>query len=333
MHIFSSLDYSFLVNELARSLNGKHFNRMRKLGESIYRLKIGTSEIICELGIRIHFTKYIEPTEDDKFTEKLNKELDNAKLLSIEQINNDRIVAFQFDKGSLIFEMFGKGNAVLVRDGKTICASTYESWSDREIKPGSPYQPPKTAPSKNLEVSDKYIIVSLMRLPLGKEYALEALARCGIDEKTPGNSLSGNKILALEQEIKHIREQAKPYAFYEKEKMVDFSLAKLRKYQNTQSFETRGFASLSEVADEYYAHLEKSNPKLEKLLDRLEKQKERMHILLEEEKTYREKGDLIYADYQKIEEILVMAKAGKFDELEKKGAKIDKKEKSVELEI
>lgn len=331
MHVMSNLEYSFLVKELSSALSGRHFGRIRRIRDGLYRMKIGGAEILCELGVRINLTKYIEEAKEaDKFTEKAEKELDNARLIEIRQINNDRIVSFVFDRGELVFEMFKAGNAILVQGGKTTAAVKYESWSDREIKPGTEYRPPKTAPVEKLEISDKYIIVSLMKLPLGKEYAIEALARAKINEKAPGNSLSGNRLMELERVMEQIQSEAKPVAFYEGGKMTDYSLANLSRYA---ALEEKGFPTLSEAADEYYAHAEKPNPKLEKLLSRLEKQKERLEGLIREESEYRAMGDFIYERYSEIEALLAMAKKGRFPEIEKMGGKIDRKEKTIEAEL
>jgi predicted ribosome quality control (RQC) complex YloA/Tae2 family protein len=378
MHRMAALEYSFLVAELAPRIAGRHFGRMRKLGDGIYRMKIGTTEILCELGVRIHETRYVEEAAGgDKFAEKAVKELDNSRLLSVEQLNNDRIISFVFDRGQLVFEMFGNGNAILVRDGTTVCAVKYEKWSGRETAAGKPYSPPPPAmphsapppalphstqppampaaisqvlpssespakppaiPSAKPETSDKYIISSLMKLPFGKDYAIEALARAGIGEKTPGNEIPGDKLAMLESELGKIRSSAKPFVFYDDNKPADFALAQLVKYQK---LEARSFASLSEAADEYYSHVEKPNPEVEKLVRRLEKQQERLLELAQEEKADREKGDFIYAHYQEVELLLALAKEGKFDELGKfqaqaanvKAGKMNKKEKSVEVEI
>ncbi len=331
MRAMNSLEYSFLAAELAGGLVGKHYNRLRKLGEGKYRLKIGTMEIVAEGGVRLNATRYIEPSEGDKFTEKVDKELDGARLAAVEQLNGDRILSFTFDKGRLIFEMFGAGNVILVRDGKTVCAERYESWADREIKAGAEYRAPKTAPSPTLEPSAKYIIVSMMRLPLGKEYALEALARAGVDEKAPGKSLSGNKLGQIDEAVKEIRGQARPYGFFRDGKMADFALARLSAHRD---LEARELPTLSEAADEFYAHAEKPNPKLEKLRERLAKQKERLEALALEERELREKGEFVYSRYQEAEEIIALAKAGKFEELEKRfNAKIDRKERSVEVDL
>ncbi len=336
MRKMNNLEYSFMAAELARELAGRHFNRIRKIGEGKYRMKVGSSEVLAECATRINITRYIEEGETDKFTDKLNKELDNARLKAVVQVNNDRILRFDFDSAegglSLVFEMFGEGNIILVNGRMTVCAMRYESWSDREIKAGSEYKPPKTAPSERLEVSDKYIIVSLMRLPLGKEYALEALSKAGIDEKAQGSSLSGNKLMALENEISAIRAGARPYGFFNAEgKMEDYALALLSCYKG---LEARELPSLSEAADEYYAHAVRPDPRLEKLADRLAKQKERLAALEAEEKELREKGDSVYGHYQQAEEIIALAKSGEFGELESRyNAKADKKEKSVEVEL
>ena len=331
MRRMNNLEYAFLADELARALAGKHFGRIRKLGENAYRMKIAGFEVMAELGTRIHLTKYIAESESaDKFVEKAGKELENARLLAVEQLNKDRILAFEFDKGKLIFEMFGEGNVVLVRGGITICAHRYESWSDRQIKGGEPYSPPRNVPQDSIEPGEKYIIVSLMRLPLGKEYAQEALIRCGIDEKEPGRNLSGNKLLRLEQEISSIRSEARPYVFLDGQKIIDYALSPLTKYSGLA---TRMMPSLSEAADEFYQYAEKPNPELEKLLGRLEKQKERLASLLEEEREYRAKGDFIYEKYAEAENLISMAKAGKFAELEKSGAAVNRKERFVEAEL
>ncbi|MEW6748542.1 MAG: NFACT family protein [Candidatus Micrarchaeota archaeon] len=330
MHIMSAFEYSFVAKELSGVLAGNHFNRMRRMDESTYRLKIGSEEVLCELGVRIHATRFIEPpAEAGKFAQKVEKELDNARLLSIEQINQDRILSFVFDKGSLVFEMFGKGNAILVRDGTVIAAHRYESWSDREIKAGSPYKPPKP-PARSLEPSGKYIIVSLVKLPLGKEYSLEALARAGVDEKTPGASLDKKKLASIEAEVERIRKEASPIVFYKDGKPVGFSLTSL---SSCESLEVKRFPSLSEAADAYYSNVEEENPELEKLRKRLEQQKERLAALHEEQSAMRKQGDAIYQKYPEVESLIAMAKKGDIKELEKRGAKIDKKEKSIEMDL
>ncbi len=321
MHKMSNLEYSYIINELSH-LAGKHLSRIRKIRDGLYRMKIGSTEIICEPGVRIHATSIIEETiPNDKFADKVEKELDNAKLISIEQINNDRIIAFNFNSGRLIFEMFAKGNAVLVKDGVIASAMNYESWSSREIKAGSVYKPPDQKPESVIGPSEKYIIVTLMKLPYGKEYSLEVLQRLAIDEKTPTNSLSANKIKAIEDEFEKLKKGATPYLFYH-ELPVDYALCRLSKYSDYDAKECR---SLSEAADEYYSNFEEPDENLMKLQKRLEKQEERLASLIAEEKKYKEMAERIYENYELIESKIQLAKEGKIDS--------DKKEKTIDLEI
>ena len=219
--------------------------------------------------------------------------------------------------------MFGKGNAILVRDGKTAAAHRYESWADREIKVGSDYKPPRP-PATELEPSKKYIIVSLTKMAIGKEYALQALEQAGVDEKTPGIDLHEKQLEKIKTELDKIISNAKPLGFYKDGEMIDFALAKLSKHGE---LEAKELPSLSEAADAYYTKLEAPNPKLEKLLKRLEQQKERLLKLKQEEKEHRSKGDLIYEKYNEIEEMIALAEKGDFESLEK----VNRKEKSFEF--
>lgn len=331
MQKMDNLDYSFMVRELSKKLIGRHFNRIRRIGEGVYRVKIGSLEVLCELGVRIHLTRFLEEAEPpDRFVQKMEKELDNAKLISIEQVNLDRIISFVFNRGSLVFEMFGKGNIILVREGNIIDALKHESWADREIRPGMPYKAPPKKPGAELELSDKYVIVSLMRLPLGKGYALEALRRAGIDEKTPGSGLSEGQVACLKKEIGLLRSSTRPLLFMRDGSIMAYSLTGLSQYSG---YERREMPSLSEALDEYHSSFVEVDPELEKLQRRLEKQEERLGSLSKDEVELKEKGDLIYEKYIEIESILAAAKSGKADGLERYKAIIDKKEKSVEVEL
>jgi len=332
----TNLEYSQVVEELQQYV-GKHFSKISLAG-STYRIKIGTASILCELGVRLHLTKYIEKeTTLDSFCQKVRRELDNSRLLSVVQVNHDRVIQFEFKAGSLYFEMFGKGNVVLVQEGNTVAAAKREKWADREIKPGAPYKTPKASVvfELNRAISDKYIAASLMKLPFGKPYVLEVLRRAGIDEKIPGNKLSAKQKSSLQGEFDSLNSSLEPICFYEGDAVVDFSLTKLSEYSDAK---VRAFPSLSEAADEFYFKKKPpENPELKKLRDRLEKQKERLEKLKLEERECKEKGDFIYANFQEMEQILKTASEKKLSDIEKEleryKVKVNKKEKTIELEL
>lgn len=330
------LEYGYLVKEL-QELVGKRFSKIAKT-KSGYRMKVGSADLACRPGIRLYTTKYIEEAEDaDAFVEKARKELKGKILKGIEQLNNDRIIVFDFDGFKLYFEMFAKGNLILVKEGKTVSALRYEQWKDREIKTNKQYKPPEAPPQEIDEVlSGNYIIVSLLKLPLGRLYVEELLERTGTDEKTPGIELSKEQIKKLNNALEEMKKEFRPYLFYADEIPVDFGLLKFSKYGETEARETK---TLSEAADEFYFRQPKTvkKPGIEKLERRLEKQEEYIEKLRKEEKELKEKGDFIYEHYQEVEEILEAARNSNLDEIEEKlskyKVKLNKKEKTIEADI
>lgn len=332
----TNLEYAFIVREL-QALVGRHFSKASTEGTK-YLLKIGDSWLLCEPGVRMHLTTYIhDETGIDAFCQKLRKELDNARLLSVRQINNDRVILLEFDRGLLYMEMFGDGNIVLVRGGSTIASVRRESWADRETRPGAPYSTPKPSVALTLDeaLSEKFVAVCMMKLPLGKPYVHEVLRRAGIEEKKPGNSLTSEQMERISGELDSLHSSQRPSGFYEGDRLVDFSLARLGAYSHLR---TADFASLSEAADAFYANMEPSDDKnISVLRSRLEKQKQRLEELIHEEKAKKDAGDLIYAHFQEVQQILEDASSARLDEVDTKlakyKAKADKKEKTVEIEL
>jgi len=330
------VEYGYLAEEL-QGLVGKRFSKISKL-ENGYRLRIGDADVMCQPPIRLHITKYIEESEEaDSLVEKIRKEVKGARLEGVSQINSDRVIMLDFGECRLYFEMFAKGNIILVKEGKTIAALRYEHWADREIKPNMEYKTPKPPPTKISDIlSDKYIIVALLKFPLGREYVEELLLRADINEKIPGNRLSEKQIEKLENELDKMRKEFSPYVFYDGGKPIAFGLIKFSKYSN---LEKREFRTLSEAADEYYLanQMPMEDKKVEKLKLRLAKQEEYLEELKKEEKEYKEKGDFVYANYEEIEKILRIASSSGMGEIEGKlsryKAKLNKKEKSIEVDI
>nr|QNO54432.1 hypothetical protein IPKNHHKO_00006 [Methanosarcinales archaeon ANME-1 ERB7] len=326
----TNLEYSRIVEEL-QPLVDRHFTKISLAG-SAYRMKIGSTSIICEPGVRLHITKYIDKeTTLDSFCQKVRKELDNSRLTAVSQVNNDRVILLDFRAGSLYFEMFGKGNIILVQDGKTVSAVKREKWADREIRPGAAYQPPKPSVITELgkALSGKYVAASLMKLPLGKPYVHEILLRARIDEKAPGDKLTKQQVAGLEKELESLKGSLEPLCFYEGDAPVDFSLARLTAYAGARA---ESLPSLSEAADEYYFRKKApENPELAKLALRLGKQEERLEKLKAEELEKKGKGDFIYERFQEIEKILETASKAGLEDVEKElagyKAKINKKEK------
>lgn len=341
MRAMENLEYSYIVEEL-KPAEGKHFSNIYRLNEKKYRIKIGEFQIILEAGVRVNLAKYIEDSiEPDQLVNNVKKHLDNLKLKSVRQHGGDRVIIFTFQKGedtfALVFEGFGEGNVVLISEGKTIAAMREESWSDREIRRNKPYSLPKSnvLPSLAAAISDKYIISALIKLPLGKEYSKEILRRCGIDEKRQGSSLSKEDIERISAEMEKLKGGQRPLAFYSEARIAGYSLDSLSIFSG---MEARQMKTLSEAIDEFYFHVKgESNEKIEKLKRRIDEQESRMDSLKEEEAQLQKTADFMKSNFEELNSIMETAKSAKLDEVESKlrsySAKIDKKNKELEIEV
>lgn len=347
MREMQNIEYSYIIRELAQ-LEGKHFSKIYFLGENLYRLKIGDVHIIIQIPLRIGIAKYIVKSEEPTgFVEKIRKELNNQKLLKVYQCDKDRIVALEFEENTLFFEMFAKGNIILVDNGKTEINKSGKitellsggSWKNRTLARNTEYKKPESELIEDLEktLSEKYLIVCLLKLPLGKEYVKDMLEKCGINEKKTGSELSMDEINCLKNEYNVIHEIQKPYLFLENGKPVDYGLVKFKKYEN---LEAKEMETLSEAMEEYYASISgpRKNEKMEKLERRLEGQFVMLEKLKTEEKEATEKGDFIYTNYPWVEEIHTIALKLGINNLggaltKYKILKIDKEKKEIEVEL
>lgn len=337
MRVMGNVEYACVVNEL-QYLVGKRFSKFKRLNDDTFVFGIGDTILLAQLGVRLHVTKYVQQTESEGgFATIVKALLKNQKLKNLYLYNKDRVILFEFDSKLLIFEMFGKGNVILVDGGITIAAHKEESWSDRTIKRKVGYTFPKSNLKHNLKeaLSDRYVVSALLSLPLGKEYAKEILFRCNLPEKKAGNTLNNDEIDRVEKEISTIESSLSPKVFYDQGKVIDYGFTNFTQYAHCES---KDFQSFNEALDFFYwNYQEKETEHLLKLRARTELQKKTLEDLRIQEKEAKECGDFIYSHYTEVEEILIRAKKMRIDETEdafkKHGAKINKKEKEIELEL
>ncbi|HLC68702.1 MAG TPA: NFACT family protein [Candidatus Bilamarchaeaceae archaeon] len=250
MRPLENLEYAYMVQEL-QPLAGRHFSKIYDLGENKLRLKINNHDIIVHLGYCLYIARHIPASSPlSNFSQKVRKELEGKKTEKIYQLNDDRIIIFDFGSHLLIFEMFAKGNALLVFEDKIMACYRNEQWKDRILKPGQPYIPP---PKPG-------------RMP----------------EKQP------------------IRIDGKP---------------------------------LSERIEQSVLAEPEENPLLEKLDRRLQKQKAALAQKIEEEKEMKQKGDYLFAQYEKVQALLKLAQEKDWDTLERQNVKIDPKRKTLEADL
>jgi predicted ribosome quality control (RQC) complex YloA/Tae2 family protein len=334
----ANLDYSYISTEL-QPLVGRFFDKFYELRDGVFRLKFGRENIIIELGVRLHLTKYIEEAPAaSNFTMKLRKELKGKKLSAISQSGKDRILIFDFEGTQVIAEMFGEGNLVLVREGKILAVYSRKKWKGRELVAHAQYSPPpsQTKPLEEILSASKAPIGAALRdLNIGMDYARLILAHAGIPDSKHADSLSKEEKNSIAISYKKLMETLSPKVIYgEENKPLAVSLFG----------EGKEFPTLSEALDEYYgipttavaAEEEKGKTEEnERLLRMLETQEKRAEELKKEAEEEKKSGDFIYQNYEGIQKILDLYKKGGMNSIEelanKKGWKLNKEKRELEI--
>jgi predicted ribosome quality control (RQC) complex YloA/Tae2 family protein len=149
MQKMSGLDLSFVCLELA-PLQGKRVAKIRRTGRGAFLFKIGGEELLFEPGVRLHLTRLqLSATErPDGFVALLRKRFEGKTAQAMRQHGSDRILEIEArSKERLVFELFRKGNLILVGEDGIIeaCSSTEEA-GGRKIARGEQYIYPKATP-------------------------------------------------------------------------------------------------------------------------------------------------------------------------------------------
>jgi len=333
MQKMGNLDFFFLQRELAR-LEGAFFSKAYELEPGLLRLRFnhktrGNVDLIVELGKRIHETRFLQetPEKPSHFAGELRRLLNNGRLLSVRQLNLDRILAFELQKAEkffLVFEMLGAGNALLC-DSKMRIIAPYAraEYSIRSIKRNVSYQPPpqEKKPALEAKASDfnelkgKIVAVLSKNFNLSPFYFEEACCRAGVALEEDASRLSEKQKTALATALRSLFENPSFCVYFEEDKPVAFSPIALKKFD---SFETQLFPSFSEALDFYFANAPveaKENPAKKKLEFTLSQQEKAVGVLLAQAEEETQAGDWIYANSALVDELLSLVKSKEKEKL------------------
>jgi predicted ribosome quality control (RQC) complex YloA/Tae2 family protein len=364
----ASLEVHYLVKEFQFLVGGRIDNIYNpKKEEFILQFFVsGKGKHIIRMisGKLIYLASAKSPAEAPSgFCMFLRKHLGNSRLRSVKQLESERIVEFVFEKAEkkkLIVELFGKGNVLLCDENDVILSAlVYHKWKDREIRAKGKYSYPKrnynifelelSELKKLFQESDKELVKCLAsELGLGGPYSEEACLLSDVDKGISPSSLDDKEINKLFKSIKKLVDnKIKPLTVYLKEEVRDIVPFELKVYGD---LEKKSFKTYNEAFDNYFLEdvkEEKPKTKHEKEIDKLNRrmgqQKQTIKELGDKEIKERGKADLVYKNYELVNEIIAeLRKATKkydWKEIKKKleGHKVVKsvnsKDKTVEIEI
>ncbi len=312
----TSLDLYFLTKEL-QTLVGSRVDKIYQPDGFLLQLhKTGLGKVLLRIeknAVWMTATKNEPPETPSGLCGLLRKYLEGKKLVSLEQVNGERILKLTFktttDTFFLYVELFSNGNIIL-SDGEGIVKAAQEerAWKDRAIKRGLPYKlPPAKKNFTTLTVADldtaEPIGKHLATLGLGKAYAEEICSRTKTNPtaaKLPVNERQ--KLVDSFHTL--LNEKIAPHAYSDGE-ITPFTL---------HGKEGTTYETFSLAID---SNLSKSNAllKLEKARAKYDKEKERIQnaidlqkkglIRVEEDAAKHQRiGETIYEHYQEIRILL-----------------------------
>ncbi|MFA4645784.1 ribosome rescue protein RqcH [Pyrococcus kukulkanii] len=330
----TSVDVKYVVEELKGIVGSrvdKVYHEDNEVRIKLHKAGEGRVDLVIEAGKRVHVTTYIkENLQPTAFAMLLRKHISGKFLTNIEQREFDRIVILHFGEYKLIAELFGKGNIVLVNnDWEIIGALRYEEFKDRRIKPKVRYEFPPTRENplkisferflQLIKEEDTEIVRALARkLSIGGLYSEETLLRAGIEKTRKVGELKDEELKRIYETMLNIlNSEKKPNIVFKGKEMVDVVPIDLVWYSN---YEKKFYDSFSRALDEYFGRLTIEKAK-RKRTQELEEKKKALEISLKrieeqikgfekEARENQEKGDLLYANYTFVKEILESIRSG-----------------------
>jgi len=323
MQAMSNLDYFFLCNELNEGLASAFLNKVYELRPGVLRFKFhknGELNLVVELGNAAFLTTRLEepPKTPSFFASFLRKKLANAVVVGVEQLNFDRLFRIRFSASAdfyLVFEMFGKGNAVLCSsDGAIIAVYRREDFAMRSLKIGQKYLAPPSQKKNPFELSvddfrelsGKIVPALSKQVNLAPFYLEEACARAGIAFDADASTLSIEQKNALLNAFASLSQEFDPRVYGVSgtpSAVAPFKLVKL----GSEPF--KQFASFSQALEEYYSAMPRQNVALHArevaaLKHALAQQEKAFAVVSEREREAREKAVLLEASVEKLNALL-----------------------------
>ncbi len=324
----ASLEAACVVKELQFLISGKIDKIFQpKKNELVLQMHIpnlGKRFLRILSGKLIYLASIKESTEKPPgFCMYLRKHLSNSRIRQIRQIGFERIVEFVFEtkssKYSLIVELFGNGNIILLKDNIILSALEYKKWKDRLIMPKQEYSCPKFKYDflklkesdliRLFEETNKESVVKCLALDLGLGgvYAEELCLRAKIDKNNVPKKFK--KIDKLFAEIKNIRKlRINAFVIDKGKDIVPFDMLyypdNLKEQNESYNSALDSVFTKAKLKERKKRLTNKQSKVLEKYERMIADQEKNIEKLNKDEDKNRKKGNAIFNNYQLINDII-----------------------------
>ena len=334
----SSVDVYAVVAELQFLLDAK-LEKVYQHSPDLIRLRLqefktGKYDLVAEAGRRLHLSGQAPeaPKLPPAFAMILRKYMMGGRIATIRQHEFDRIVEIEVvragERTILVVELFARGNVILLdADRKIVMPLKSIKMKDRDVLRGEAYEHPPSQLNpltlsegdlaRLFQASEKDVVRTLAtQTNMGGMYAEEACLIAGVDKNRDARSLAESEVHVLLNGIRTlfrplVEGTLRPHVVRADGKDVDVLPLELHRYEG---YEKVFFDTFDQALDAYYgarttteikaAAAEKKVERLGPLERRLKQQEDAIAKFEKEEADNVRKGELIYADYQQVEDIL-----------------------------
>jgi len=335
----SSIDIAALVAEIRPKIINSWINNIYSIGKNLVILRFRKStespfELVIDLGKRFHTTQFFrkKPTSPNNKVMSMRKHIRDLPIKDFYQRDLDRVVVFEISyKDSfykLVVELFGEGNIILVGpNNKIILAYNYRRMKDRDIHPGKEYAYPPSSEKNILNLDQTEACTSLSKyegkvvnflndlMGLGPVYSKDIIAKSALTKKLVEELEEKEKQSLISEAMKLkqiIVDKNFVYTKYmDEEEVVDITPIPLMRYEDLKQEEIESFDlalddffSNAEEEPEYTEDKTEVSGKMGKTEKILANQEKHLKALKEQENLEKMKGDLLYANFAVVDELL-----------------------------
>ena len=324
----SSFDLKALVAEWQTLIGGYVDKAYQKEDEVILRVNVPGQdrvELYSKSGswLCLHEVED-KPESPPVFAQTLRRLLDNARVTAVEQRGFDRIAVFSVERGGeklrVVYELFGKGNLVVLRGDTTLACLTQQSYRDRVVRPDEPYAfPPAGIDPLELDregfattlrgAKGQVVRVLASVLNLGGQYAEELCLRAAVEKDAKVKDLADAQVdalyTALNNVVVAVEEERRPAVISKDGHAVDATPIDLLQHAGADRQEFPTFnGALSHfltVAEPVTAMAEETASRYER---RIAQQEETLKALREEIIRHEAQALFLYGHYAVFDDLL-----------------------------
>ncbi len=316
----TSFDLHFLVLELQTLVN-ERLDKIYILEDRGVLLTFG-NKVLLQAAPGKAWTPIERPPTPDQihpFAAQLRKLIGNSKVIKLEQVCSERILALHVNRSDthfvLYLELFGRGNVVLT-DGENVVITALALNS--RVTRGKPYQLPDTPDTFHMSEHDFALRFAqstenvsktlAVQFGLGKVLAEELCVRAGVPATDKTAPEQASELLSILKLL--LAQPLRPQIISDESIVIDavpilFDCYANKKRENIDKFGAaldRMFAMPAEAIKE-----QKLTP-VKKELQRIETmivmQHKRLHELEQKAVEEHKKGEWLYEHYQEVNQLL-----------------------------